>query len=273
LGVPFDPGVLVSIGVAEWLYLRALRILHRRGVEVPAGQIVCWHIAMACWVIGLLSPLDPLGDDVLSAHMAQHLLIADIAAPFALAGVRNPVLGFYLPRPALVTLARTHWLRRTFHFLHQPLVAGPLWVLTVYTWHLSLLFEGAERHPVVHALQHASFIAAGMLLWWPVLEPKRRRMPGALWKIPYIFGTRLSTMFLAMGFLFARHPIYGEVYGTADRHGLTWRADQQTAGGLMMVLDILIMVGSLCWLFWRAAQDDVRAEERERAAAAAATSP
>jgi hypothetical protein len=41
----------------------------------------------------------------------------------------------------------------------------------------------------------------------------------------------------------------------------------------MMVLDILIMVGSLCWLFWRAAQDDVRAEERERAAAPAATSP
>jgi hypothetical protein len=35
-----------------------------------------------------------------------------------------------------------------------------------------------------------------------------------------------------------------------------------------MVLDILIMVGSLCWLFWRAAQDDIREEERERAAAA-----
>jgi len=27
----------------------------------------------------------------------------------------------------------------------------------------------------------------------------------------------------------------------------------------------------LCWLFWRAAQDDIRAEERERAGAAAAT--
>jgi cytochrome c oxidase assembly factor CtaG len=271
VGVPFDPGVLVSLGVAEWLYLRALRILRRRGVDVPAGQVVCWHIAMSCWVVGLLSPLDPLGDEVLSAHMAQHLLIADIAAPFALAGVRNPMLAFYLPRRALVGLARTHWLRSAFHFLHQPLVAGPLWVLVVYTWHLSLLFEGAERHPLVHALQHMSFIGAAVLLWWPVLEPKRRRMPGELWKIPYIFGARLSTMFLAMGFLFARSPLYEGVYGAADRHGLTWRADQQTAGGFMMVLDILIMVGSLCWLFWRAAQDDVRKEERERASAAAAT--
>jgi putative copper resistance protein D len=269
--VQFDPGVVVSLVAAEWLYVRAAAHPRRRGVDVPAGQIVCWHIAMACWVIGLVSPLDPLGDDVLSAHMAQHLLIADIAAPFALAGVRNPVLAFYLPRSVLVPLARRQWLRRAFRFLHQPLVAAPLWVATVYLWHSSLLFEAAERHPLVHAAQHTSFVAAAMLLWWPVLEPKRRRMPGELWKIPYIFGSRLATMFLAMGFLFARHPIYGDVYGTADRHGLTWRADQQSAGGLMMTLDIVIMVGSLCWLFWRARQDDIREEERERARRAAAT--
>jgi cytochrome c oxidase assembly factor CtaG len=271
LGVELDPGVLISLGVAEWLYLRALRILGRRGVSVPTGQIICWHIAMACWIIGLVSPLDPLGDDVLSAHMAQHLLIADVAAPFALAGVRNPVLAFYLPRPALVGLARQKGLRQAFRILHRPLVAAPLWVLTVYIWHLSVLFEGAVNHPVVHALQHSSFIAAAVLLWWPVLEPKRRRMPGELWKIPYIFGARLATMMLAMAFLFTRSPLYEGVYGSGDRHGLTWRADQQTAGGIMMVLDILIMVGSLCWLFWRAAQDDIRAEERERAGAAAAT--
>jgi cytochrome c oxidase assembly factor CtaG len=181
------------------------------------------------------------------------------------------VLAFYLPRPVLVGLAHQRWLRRTFRFLHQPLVAGPLYVVIVYFWHLSFLFEGAERDPLVHALQHMSFVAAAVLLWWPVLEPKKRRMPGALWKIPYIFGARLATMMLAMAFLFSRSPLYEAVYGSGDRHGLSWRADQQTAGGIMMTLDILIMVASLCWLFWRAAQDDIRAEERERAGAAAAT--
>ena len=51
------------------------------------------------------------------------------------------------------------------------------------------------------------------------------------------------------------------------------RVDHQLVGygGLMMTLDIVIMVGSLCWLFWRAAQDDMREEERERARHAAAT--
>ena len=52
--MPFDPGVLVSLGVAEWLYLRALRILKRRGVSVPAGQVVCWHIAVVGVIIGLV---------------------------------------------------------------------------------------------------------------------------------------------------------------------------------------------------------------------------
>jgi putative membrane protein len=267
--VQIDPGVLISLVAAEWLYVRALRILSGRGVHVGTGQIVCWHIAMACWIVGLLSPLDELADEVLAAHMAEHLLIADIAAPFALAGVRNPVLAFYLPRSVLVPLARTHWLRRAFRTLHQPLVAAPLYVVAVYLWHAAFLFEAAERHPLIHAAQHATFLAAAVLLWWPVLEPKRRRMPGALWKIPYIFGSRLATMFLGMGFLFARYPIYGDVYGTADRHGLSWRSDQQTAGGLMMTLDIVIMVASLCWLFWRAAQDDIREEERARRAATA----
>src|SRR5215210_3460491 len=95
-----DPGVLIGIAAAEYLYLRALRILRGRGVRVPWPQLAAWHGAMALWLIGLVSPIDTLGDDLLSAHMAEHLLIADLAAPLLLAGVRNPVLGFYLPRPA-----------------------------------------------------------------------------------------------------------------------------------------------------------------------------
>ena len=46
--------------------------------------------------------------------MAQHLLIGDIAAPFLLLGLRTPLLLFYLPRSALVLLARRRWLRRAF---------------------------------------------------------------------------------------------------------------------------------------------------------------
>src|SRR5690606_22561188 len=119
----------------------------------------------------------------------------------------------------------------------------PVYVLAIYAWHLGGLFEAATRDPVVHALQHESFLLANLLLWWPVLEPQRRRMPGQLWKIGYIFAARMSTMFLGMIFVFTRAPLYADVYGTGTRPlGFSALADQGTAGGMMMTLDIVIMV-------------------------------
>ena len=99
--------IVLWLVLLEGLYLRALRVLRRRGVTVPRFQIAMWHTAMALWIIGLLSPVDWYGDDLLSAHMLQHLLIADLAAPIMLVGLRNPVLMFFLPKSALVPLART----------------------------------------------------------------------------------------------------------------------------------------------------------------------
>ena len=259
--MPFDPGVLVSLGVAEWLYLRALRILHRRGVEVPAGQIVCWHIAMACWVIGLLSPLDPLGDDVLSAHMAQHLLIADLSAPLLVIGLRSPVYAFILPRALFAELARSRRLRATFRFLKQPLVAAPIWIATLYGWHMAPAYEAALNHPVLHALQHQSFIAASLLVWVSVLEPARRRVPGELWKIAHITGTRFAGMFLGMAFVVVQTPFYEGFYGQrALQHGLTPVEDQRIAGALMLGVDFFVMIGALLFFFMRAAEDADRRE-------------
>lgn len=254
-----DPGALVLVAATEVFYLRAWRVLRGRGVAVPAWQVAAWHGGIALWAIGFFSPLHALGDELLSAHMAQHLLIADLAAPLLLVGARNPVLGFLIPRPALVTLARTGWLRSAFRVLRRPLVAVPVYALVLYGWHFAVFFEAAVRHPAVHALQHMSFVGIGVLVWWSALEPKRRRVPGELWKIPYLLGARMLGMFLGMGFVLIRVPIYTGVYGSGDRRGLDALADQQIAGAMMVIVDLLIMVFALCFFFWRSAQDADRA--------------
>ncbi|MGH2968486.1 MAG: cytochrome c oxidase assembly protein [Solirubrobacteraceae bacterium] len=251
-----DPGVLATIAAAELLYLRALRILRGRGVAVALGQKLLWHAGITLWTIGLVSPVDGLGDELLSAHMAQHLLIADLGAPLLLAGARFPVLVFLLPRPVLVPLARWRAGRRAFRMLRRPLVAVPVYVLVLYGWHFSFAFEAAVRHPAVHALQHASFVAIGVLVWWSALEPQRRRVPGELWKVPYLIGARMAGMFLGMAFVLIRVPVYTGVYGAGDRgHGLGALHDQQLAGGMMVSLDLLVMAFALCFFFLRAAQD------------------
>jgi cytochrome c oxidase assembly factor CtaG len=257
--------ILLWLIVAEALYVRALRVLGGRGVAVPRGQVVCWHAGLALQAIALLSPLGSLADDLLSAHMAEHLLLADLGAPLLLAGLRNPVLAFFLPRTVLVGVARRRRLRGAFRTLRRPPVAIAVYALALYGWHLTFAFEGAVRHDLVHAAQHASFISAGILVWWSALDPKRRRLRGELWKIGHIFAARMIGMFLGMGFVLIRDPVYTGVYGSGERRGIGALADQQTAGAMMVGLDILIMVFALAFFFWHAAQQN----DRDEAAAAA----
>jgi cytochrome c oxidase assembly factor CtaG len=107
----------------------------------------------------------------------------------------------------------------------------------------------------------------GILVWWSALEPKRRRMRGELWKIPYLLGARMIGMMLGMSFVLIRVPIYTGVYGAGDRKfGLTAIQDQQIAGAMMVTVDILIMVFALCYFFYKASEQADRDEQREREA-------
>ncbi len=263
--VAFDPVIFALLLLAAALYVRALRVLAGRRLRVSRGQQACWWTGLGLLAIALLGPPDAYDTHLLSAHMGQHQLIGDLAPPFLLAGLRTPLLLFYLPRAALVLLARQRWLRSGFRGLRHPLVALPVYVLTTYLWHYGALFEGALRHAPVHALEHECFLGVNLLLWWSVIEPNRRRMGGQLWKIGYIFAARMSTMFLGMIFVFSRGVLYEGFYGSGPREGISALSDQQTAGGMMMTLDIVIMAITVCWFFWQASQAEDRALALESA--------
>jgi cytochrome c oxidase assembly factor CtaG len=266
----FSPGVIALVAIIEVLYVRAVHILRRRGYRVPVRQQLSWHVGMALQAFALLGPLDVYADDLLSSHMAQHLLLADVAVPFLLIGMRTPVLVFIPPTWLLKSLARRRGLRKAFRTVRQPIPAVGIYLVVLYFWHFGFAFEGALRHPVVHALQHISFVAIGVLIWWSALEPQRRRLRGELWKIPYILASRMISMFLGVAFVAARNPLYGSYYGDRPRnHGLSPITDQVIAGATMMSLDIIIMMGALIFFFYRASEDDHRAEAGQAAAAAA----
>lgn len=247
-----NPVVVLYLIGAALLYARAVRILDRRGRRVPRRQQAAWWGGLVLMAAALVSPIDDLGSDLLALHMVQHVLIADLAAPLLITGMRNPVLAFLLPRSVLVPLARSP-LRRVFRILHNPGVALTLFLFVLYGWHLRGPFEAAVESDLVHALQHISFVASSLLVWWAVLEPKKRRMPGELWKIGHIFGSRLISAMLGMGMIFSRSPWYPGAYDGSG--GLTALGDQQTAGGIMMSLDFLVIAFALSLFFWRSASD------------------
>ena len=199
----FEPGPALGLVVLGLLYTRAVRVLGRRGYRVPGGQQALWWTGFVVMCAAFFSVLDDKAQHVVWAHMAQHVLMADVATPLMLIGVRNPVLQFYLPKPVLLPLARRRGLRRVFRKMRSPMYAIPIYTLVLYGWHLGPTFTAALQNQFVHALQHQSFIVFSALVWWPIIQPEHRRMPGHLWKIPYIVGARLPTMFLGMAFIVA----------------------------------------------------------------------
>jgi putative membrane protein len=262
-----DLTALYLVVLPAVLYLRAVRVLDRRGFHVPNWQRAVWFAGLAILAVALLSPLDDLGEtDLLSAHMAQHLLLADIAAPFLVIGARWPVYAFLLPTPVMRPLARSRTVRSVLRTVTKPWVAGPIWILSLYMWHFAVLYDAALRNPFVHALQHQFFVAASLLVWIAVLEPTKRRVPGELWKIAHIGGIRVAGMFLAMAFIFAGHPLYSDFYGNrALQHGISPDTDQQIAGGMMMVLDFITIFAAFFFFFWRSATDAEREEHAQAA--------
>jgi putative copper resistance protein D len=267
----FDPAGVALVALLIAMYARAVAVLRWRGYTVAPGQQALYYAGSGLIAIALLGPPDALSNDLLSAHMGQHLMLADIAAPLLLAGMRTPVLMFMLPRSLLVGFARTAWLRSLFRWLRKPLVAVPLWVAVLYIWHFRFAFEAALEHPFVHLLQHWSFFVTSLLAWWAVVDPKHRRVGGELWKIGHLVGMRVAGMFLGMAFILMRtqaYPWYGE---RAHLHGLDPIRDQQYGGGLMFLVDLLVMFFALGFFFWRAASDNDR-REAERATAVASSS-
>jgi cytochrome c oxidase assembly factor CtaG len=267
----FDPSGIAVVVLLVALYVRALTVLRWRGVHVAQRQQALYYSGVGLIAIALVGPPDALSDDLLSAHMAQHLLLADIAAPLLLAGMRTPVLMFMLPRQILVPLARNKPARSLFRTLRKPLVAVPIWVVTLYAWHFRFAFQGALEHPGVHLLQHWSFFITSMLVWWAVVDPKKKRLGGELWKAGHIIGMRVAGMFLGMAFILMQtqaYPWYGQ---RAHLHGLDPIRDQQYGGGIMFLTDLLVMFFALGFFFWRAAADNDRREAEQRSTAIASS--
>ena len=269
----FDPGVFVYLAAGVFLYVRAVRIARGRNLEVTTFQQCAFFGGVALWAIAIFSPVHALSEDLLSAHMAQHLMIAELGGPLILVGLRAPVIYFFLPKPAMVWLAHRKTLRGVMRKLTTPLGAIATYVIVLYGWHFAPPFEAALQNDFVHALQHESFFVVAILVWIPALEPTRRRLRGELWKAGHIIGARFFGMLLGMAFIVMRSPAYDWYVGRTEQHGLSPLTDQQIAGGLMMSLDVIIILFAVAFFFLRSAQDHDRAEAEAQTAAYGSTSP
>jgi cytochrome c oxidase assembly factor CtaG len=250
------PAGTIALPVLVLLYwipydLRA-RTLAQHGRPVPTWRKACFAAGLIILAIALSPPVGKLSDQLLVAHMAEHLLIGDIAALLI-------VLGF--TGPLLAPLLRNRVIGR-LRVLTHPLVAVLVWGINFYVWHIPALYQAALRHDTVHAIEHATFLAFGIAMWMALLGPlPRPAWFTNAWRLAYIVAVRLTGTVLANAMIFAGTMFY-PFYRPGDAHWhISALADQTAAAGVMMVEESLLTIGLFCWLFLKVAREG---EERQR---------
>jgi putative membrane protein len=234
----FDPLVLVLAAVAIAFFVSGWRRLRARRPELaPWSRLALFVAGVALVVIGLVSPLDAIAEEYLqSAHMLQHVLIADLGIVLALLAVRGPLSMFFLPRDLLAPLARAQPLRRTLSFLLRPRVAVPLWIGVLVVWHIPAMYDAALRHPPVHRVEHLSFVVVGALVWTLLIDPARHGRLTVNERLGLAVVLFWIGQVLAYPFVFGFEPYYDVYVDQPHRlFGLSPLTDQKLAGLVMMV--------------------------------------
>ena len=260
-----DPAVLAPLllmaGIYVWRFRQARSESGARGAS--GWRALAFAGAMLALLGALVSPVDGLGEDYLfSAHMLQHVLLGDVAPLLLVLSLSRVIL-----RPVTRRLMRVE---RALGRLASAPAALLLWLGTMYFWHIPAIYDAATEQPLLHAFEHFSFFAAGIALWWPLIQPvpMRRALTG-LQPLGYIAaakgGLAALGLFLAWSST-AHYPLYEE----APRiWGLSAVEDQNVAGAIMMVEQSLTLVLVMVWVFTRmltqSEQDELRRERLDDA--------
>ena len=221
------------IGAYAIPYGMRARTLAARGRPVPAWRIWCFGAGLVVLVLAVSPPVLDLAGTRFAAHMAEHLLIADVASLLLVLGLTGPLLAPIL-RIRLIDRLRV---------LTHPVIAFALWAANLYVWHFAWAYEAALRHELVHVLQHVLFLAVGVNLWMPLFGP----LPKPAWfsnaaQLVYIVVVRLTGAVLANVFVWSGTVFYGW-YGDLE--------DQSLAGAVMMVEESVVTVALFGWLFMK----------------------
>jgi putative membrane protein len=249
---PFAFVELAPMFVAAYLYAKRSATLAARGKPVPVWRQACFALGLLLIVIVLVTPISDAADELVIAHMIEHLMIGDLASLLIVLGLTGPLL-----QPILATKPFDK-----LRVLAHPAVALPLWALNFYAWHVPLFYDAAYGGAPVHALEHGMFIVLGCLMWMPIFGPlPKPTWFTAGWQVVYVIAVRFSGVILGNVLMWSDTILY-PVYAKGEASwGISAVADQSMAGVVMMAEGTVLGLGLIAWFFFKAAREGI---ERQR---------
>ena len=201
------------------------------------ARIASFAVGLTLIAAALVTPLHSLSFHLLSMHLLQNVVLAEWAPALLVLGI-----------PPLLAEALGH--NRGVRLLTRPPVALTVWLATYFTWHVPAIYDAALRHPhsLLHA-EHAFYIVAGCLLWWPVIQDAPQRLSNAA-RAAYLFVAFLLASPLGLLLALLPDPIY-DFYASGRVWGLSRLADQQIAGVTMAAEQSIVFFVVAAWFFLR----------------------
>jgi putative membrane protein len=225
-----EVAVLVGLGVAYVLAARKDRPSLLRSALFFSGLVLAF--------VAVASPVATVAVHYLvSAHLLQNVVLAEWTPALLVLGLGPWVAGWV----ARTSVART---------LTRPLVALPLWLATYAFWHVPFAYEAALDNRLLLDLEHLSYVAVGLCLWWPVFQDEPWHLPSG-GKAAYLFAAFVLASPLGLLFALLPSPLY-DTYVQAPRlWGLEPLEDQQIGGTLMAVSEAIVFFGLLAYFLVR----------------------
>jgi len=187
-----------------------------RAISFFAGLFLIW-LAMA-------SQIAALDHELLTIHMLQHLLLMTIAPPLILLGV---------PIRPLVPSQRSRAANRFSKILQRPDFAWLAACATLVGWHIPILFALGMQSVPWHLFEQLSFLATGLLFWWPVIRQPADAAQRDFSLILYLFLATLPCDILSGFLAFSDRVVYPIYFSSSHLMGFSPLVDQQCAAALM----------------------------------------
>ena len=224
-------------------------------LRYPASPLrrLCFAAAMVVLLLALASPVQTIATHYLVlAHFLQNVALAEWAPALVVLGIA-PAAAAVIGRARIVRLVA------------RPAVALPLWLIVYAVWHIPVVYDAALRNQGwLLPIEHASYFAAGLVLWWPVFQREPRAL-GSGAKSLYLFGAFVLASPLGLLMALLPTPIYS-FYEQAPRiWGIGPLRDQQLAGMLMSVAEAVLFFAVFCVFFARFLAEEDRDEARTSA--------
>ncbi|HEX5990472.1 MAG TPA: cytochrome c oxidase assembly protein [Solirubrobacterales bacterium] len=244
----FAPLELLPLLVAAVLYAKRSLTLAERGRPVPLWRQVCFAAGLLMIVVALVSPVAHIAEELVIAHMVEHLMLGDLATLLLVLGLTGPLLQPILAIPVFDRL----------RILAHPLVAFPLWALNFYFWHIPALYDAAYGGAILHLVEHTSFIFFGCLMWMPIFGPlPKPSWFNAAWKVGYVIAVRFAGAILGNVLMWSGSVLYPKYAAGEAYWSISPLADQSTAGVVMMVEGTFLGLGLLAWVFFEVSREGI----------------